>query len=282
MVLESIINPTKAIKDPWKLFFIGFVYASVGILLSLWVFKSYSSLVMVFLTVLATIPLMIQTIKQEEEKDIKINNEKILMKEHFKSLKFLIFLFLGFLLAYSTFFILLPAGTTQILFNSQLETISSINSGVTGGITNTTMFSTIFFNNIRVLMFCVFFAFFFGAGAIFILTWNASVIAAATGTFVKNKIAELASLVGNLHVFNYFHMFSLGILRYSIHGIPEISAYFVGGIAGGIISVAMINHDLESEKFKNIMVDALDLTMLAVFILFVAGLIEIFVTPLFF
>jgi len=282
MVLEAIANPTKAIKDPWKLFFIGIIYGSIGILLSLWVFKSYSSLVMVFLTVIACIPLMINTLKIEENKDATISNERLLMKEHIKALKFLVFLFLGFLLAYSFFFVILPASTVQTLFVSQIDTISQINSGVTGGITNPNMFSQIFFNNIRVLMFCVFFAFFFGAGAIFIITWNASVIATAIGTFAKNKIAELASIVGSLNLFHYFHMYSLGWLRYSIHGIPEITAYFVGGIAGGIISVAMINHDLESEKFKNIMIDALDLTMLAVFILFVAALMEVYLTPIFF
>ena len=44
----------------------------------------------------------------------------------------------------------------------------------------------------------------------------------------------------------------------------------------------MINHDLETDKFKNIMLDALDLTMLAILILFIAAVIEVYVTPTFF
>jgi uncharacterized membrane protein SpoIIM required for sporulation len=57
------------------------------------------------------------------------------------------------------------------------------------------------------------FSLIFGAGAIFVLAWNASVIAAAVGIFSKN--------IGNL---------PLGIARYMIHGIPEITAYFVAAV----------------------------------------------------
>ena len=44
--------------------------------------------------------------------------------------------------------------------------------------------SEIFINNMGVLFLCIIFSFLYGAGAIFILTWNASVIAAAIGSFI--------------------------------------------------------------------------------------------------
>lgn len=282
MVLESFTSPIKAENKPWKMFFIGFTYATVATFLSLWIFKSYASLVMVFLTVVATIPLMYSTLKYEEKKDTEISKESNLLRQHEKAIKFLVFMFLGFMVAYSVWFVALPAELVQSLFSSQLQTISSINSQITGAVTSSSIFTQIFFNNIKVLMFCIFFAFFYGAGAIFILTWNATVIAAAIGTLIKNRLAEIMATLGHLTAFNYFHIYSIGLLRYSIHGIPEITAYFVGGLAGGIISIAMINHDLETNKFRNIIMDALDLTMVAIFILFVAALIEVFVTPVFF
>jgi len=95
MVLESIINPLKAEKEPWEMLVIGFIYCSVAILLSLWIFEGNASLVMVFLTVLASVPLMYSTIKMEEEKDLKMEEEKALIKEHGKALSFFVFLFLG-------------------------------------------------------------------------------------------------------------------------------------------------------------------------------------------
>jgi len=283
MVLESFISPAKAENKPWTMLFLGFMYAVVGVFLSLWIFKQYSSLVMVFLTVVATIPLVYNTLKLEEEKDTKIKSEMSLLKEHSKALKFFIYMFIGFVFAFVVLYIILPVDLVQILFSSQVETIESINSRVSGNAINTSnIFAQIFLNNIKVLMFCIFFAFFYGAGAIFILAWNASVISAAVGTFIRDKIAEYAAQIGSLNLFNYFFIFNLGLLRYFIHGIPEILAYFIGALAGGIISVAMINHDIESDKFNNIMLDALDLTMLAVFVLFMAALVEVFVTPLFF
>ena len=283
MVIESFIDPVRAERRPWRMFFIGALIATAAVFLSLWIFRQYSSLVMVFLTVTATVPLMYKTMKFEEKKDMDIKDESKLLKEHWRALEFLLFMFLGYLIAYVIWFIVLPADLVQLLFSSQIETIGLINSKVTGTmVVQSSVLAQIFFNNVKVLMFCIFFAFFYGAGAIFILTWNASVISAAIGTFIKNKIAEYAAAIGALNFFQYFHVFSLGLLRYSLHGIPEIAAYFIGGIAGGIISVAMINHDIESEKFKNIMLDVLDLTMLAVFVLFISALIEVFITPLFF
>ena len=283
MVLESIINPLKAVKKPWHMFFIGGLYALVAAFLSLWIFKQHASLVMVFLTVVAAVPLMYSTMKREEKADVDLKEERKIMREHFAALEYLVFMFLGFVVAYSLLFIFLPSGIVESLFSTQTQTIQAINARVTGSaISASTIFGQIFFNNIKVLMFCLFFSFFYGAGAIFILTWNASVISAAIGDFVRVRIADIASSVGAVNVFNYFHIFSLGLLRYFIHGIPEIAAYFVGGLAGGVISVAMINHDIETDRFKTIMMDALDLALLAVAILFIAALMEVFITPLFF
>jgi uncharacterized membrane protein SpoIIM required for sporulation len=113
-----------------------------------------------------------------------------------------------------------------------------------------------------VLIFTLIFSLIFGAGAIFILAWNASVIAAAVGIFVKSDIAHLP----------------IGISRYMIHGLPEIAAYFIGALAGGIISVAIIRQ-AKNEKFWKIMQDSLNLIIAAIIILFLAALIEVFVTP---
>ena len=66
------------------------------------------------------------------------------------------------------------------------------------------------------------------------------------------------------------------------HGVPEILAYFVAGLAGGIISVAVIRHDMKSSNFRKVLLDSIDLIFIAVFLLIIAALLEVFVTPLFF
>ncbi|MAG50570.1 hypothetical protein CL621_02935 [archaeon] len=283
MVLESLVNPLKAERQPYEMFFIGLLYASIAIFLSIWIFKEYSSLVMVFLTVFACVPLMYSTLKLEEKKDIEITGERRLLREHGKALKFFVFLFMGFVIAFSIWYIVLPAELVQTVFGIQTQTIEAINARLTGGSINlANTFSQIFFNNLKVLLFCVFFSFFYGAGAIFILTWNASVISAAIGNFIRNNLAASAQLFGISKIWSYFHVFSLGLLRYFIHGIPEILAYFIGGLSGGIISVAIIRHNLSGGNFRKVFSDSLDLLVIAVFFLFIAALIEVFITPLLF
>ena len=72
MVLESITNPFRAEKKPWTMFLIGALYASIALFLGNWIFKEYASLMMVFLTTMACIPLLYHTMKAEERKDTAI------------------------------------------------------------------------------------------------------------------------------------------------------------------------------------------------------------------
>ena len=286
MVLESLINPKKAEGKPWETFFIGIIYSSVAIFLSLWIFHDYTSLVMIFLTVIASVPLMYHTIQLEESKDDEIQDEKVLIKEHWKAISVFVFLFLGFLTSFTIWYTILPAPMIENVFDVQIKTIDNINAGVTAVITGKGIYSNFFMsilaNNVKVMIFCILFAFIFGAGAIFILTWNASVIAAAIGSFIRENIASLAAREGWTNITGYFFVGSSGFLRYLIHGIPEITAYFLAGLAGGIISVAVIRHDFGTEKFRKIIIDSLDLIILAFLVLFGAAMIEVFITPLIF
>ncbi|MFH1642970.1 MAG: stage II sporulation protein M [Nanoarchaeota archaeon] len=274
MVLESLINPLKAEREPWEMFFIGMVYSSIAVLLSLWIFNQHASLVMVFLTVMACVPLIYTTIKMEEKKDLELSDERTLLREHGKALLFFVFLFLGIMISLSLWYVFLPNDVTSTLFSIQTQTITDINDRVTGNATQDfNMFVAIFLNNIKVMVFCILFAFLYGAGAIFILTWNASVISVAIGNFIRTNIGTTSS---------YFQIGSLGILRYMVHGIPEITAYFVAGLAGGIISVAVIRHDFGTTKFERILLDSTNLLVISLVMLFIAALAEVYITPILF
>lgn len=282
MVLESILNPQRAEQHPGRLLFLGALYCTIGIFLSLWVFRTESSLIMVFLTSMAAIPLMYNTIKYEEEKDAQGLQERVLLKEHAKALSAFIYLFIGMTIAYAFWYVIFSSSTIAVLFEAQKATIQSINTPATGAATKLADFSTIFLNNVRVLVFCILFSFLYGSGAIFILSWNASVIGTAMGNLVRTGIAGAAEMLGYDKIAHYFHTISYGLLRYAVHGIPEILAYFVAGLAGGIISVAAINHDIGTRKFEHILLDSADLLLLSLLILFLSGLLEVWVTPLIF
>ncbi|MBT7102158.1 hypothetical protein HN935_01470 [archaeon] len=284
-MIELLMKPKKAERNPWEMFFVGLFWASVAFLLVNFVFMKdsilgkYAGLLVVIFTVIVCLPFMYYIIKLEEGKDVEINDSGKLIKEHSKAIRALMWLFLGFVVAFSFWYIVMPNDAGQI-FNAQIETFCAINSpshyndclgehGVspmTGAVTGTAAVLAIFANNIYVLIFTILFSLAFGAGAIFILVWNASVIAAAIGIFAKGELAGLG----------------LGLLRYMIHGVPEISAYFVGALAGGIISVAVIRKDLHGEGTWKILQDSLLMVIIAIVILVIAALMEVYLTPLLF
>ncbi|RME78320.1 hypothetical protein D6774_01535 [Candidatus Woesearchaeota archaeon] len=271
MVLESIITPLSAKKHPWELFFYGAIISSVAVFLALWIFPERADLVMVFFTVFACVPLMFHAIRAEEKKDLLIEDELPLLKEHSRVIAFFLFLFVGITISLTLWYIFLPEPMSANLFHQQLSTIARINGAATGSSVGLNHFSAILSNNIKVLTFCIIFAFFYGAGAIFILTWNASVLAVAIGSFAKQAIQSNAT--------STLPAISMGITRYFIHGLPEMVAYMIAGLAGGIISVAVINHHFRTQEFDKIMRDASYLILISLGVLVVAGVVEAWITP---
>lgn len=282
MVLESLTNPFRAEKRPFEMFFLGFVYSSVALFLSNWIFKDQASLVMIFLTVVVCVPLIYFTLRMEERKSAELPNERAVLKEHERALKFMMFMFAGFVIAFVLWYCVLPASLVEVSFKYQTDTIQRINSQIVGAYSSLGAFSYIFINNLKVMIFCILFSFLFGAGAIFILAWNASVIATAIGNFIRTNLTALAGSAGFEKVHSYLQVISLGLAKYAIHGIPEIAAYFTAGIAGGIISVAVIRESFGTKRFSKVVLDSSDLILIAVLLLVVAGLLEVFITPLIF
>ncbi len=279
MVLEAFISPFRAEKRPLALLFIGFVYTIIALIFSYWVFKQHAGLVSILFIVIASLPLIYKTTRLEEEKDIVLESESSILRQHAHAINFFFFLFLGITLGYTAWYLLMPQGIVEQTFQIQLETIATINGA---SVSKVFIFQKIFFNNIKVLTFCLLFSFFYGAGAIFVLAWNASVIAVAIGAFFRKTIAQYAHIVGGPSTAVQVQVLSISLLRYSIHGIPEIFAYFIAGLAGGILSFAVVKHDLRSERFEKILLDVSDLLLIALFLVFTAALLETFVTPLFF
>ncbi len=268
MVLEVLVSPAKATGKPWEMFFIGAVYSLVAILLSNWVFRSYSSLVMVSFAAIAAVPFVHNAIDNEESKAGKGS----LLDKHGRIMSMFLFLFVGFVTTYLLVFVVLPQGIVEGTFAAQVSTINSIRNMPTGNFYSiASSIGKIFLNNTRVLLFCLIFSFFYGAGAIFILSWNASVMGTAIGATIRKGVGEGMG--------GYFSIIPVSILGYFAHGIPEILAYVVAGLAGGIISVALMKEGIKSRLFREAGIDSLNLLAFAVILLVFATLIEVFVSP---
>ncbi len=286
-MFEMLINPAKAERKPWEMFFVGVFYASISILLVEWIFKNdpvlsgAGGILVVTFTVMFSIPFMFYMFRIEETKSSQDGSSAFQMiKDHRKAIWAFMWLFVGFVIGFSFWYILLP--TTGTL-EQQLDTFCNINRPNDPNCKNTvlvrdpntspTAFATnkermflIFANNTYVLIFTLIFSLLFGAGVVFILAWNASVIAAAIAIFTKSDLSYLP----------------VAMLRYFVHGLPEIGSYFIAALAGGMISFAVIRREIGTERFWKVLQDSLNLIILAIILLFVSALIEVFITPLFF
>lgn len=292
MVLQSLVGPERVKNKPIKSLFLGIIYAAIALVLAYFIFPDDPSISVIFLTTLAALPLLIDvlTLEQEEGKEIiKITKKRPLIKEHLDVFMIFTYMFFGFFICYITLYITFPAEIVNLFFSKQIETIISIVGPggffampeITGAlITSESALRIIMVNNFKVLLFCVLFSFLYGAGAIFVLAWNASILAVAMGNFIKRELAAFGELIGFAGVQAYFYAGTFGIARYMIHGLPEIAAYFLGAIAGGIISAAVIKTDYKDPKFYDIILDSLDLIALAALLIIVAALIEVGITPI--
>lgn len=282
-MLEMLVNPKKAERKPWEMFFVGAFYASLSILLVQWIFSQdavlskYSGILIVTFTVMFSFPFVYYMLKLEESKISEDKGSITLLEEHSNALYAFMFLFIGFVVAYSFWYVALSSSQS---FSAQIETFCMINKpaniqdcvsqyglknsfGTTGSVAGTDRLFLIFANNVYVCIFTLIFSLVFGGGVIFILAWNASVIAAAIGIFAQSKLSSLP----------------LGLARYLVHGIPEILSYFIIALAGGLVSVAVVRHEAGTEKFWEVLHDSLNLIILGLIILFIAALMEVYLTP---
>jgi len=277
-MLEFIINPKRAEKTLWEAFVIGFIYSILAVVTSYLIFSSgeqkYVGIWIIAFTVILSTPFVYYLFKKEEHKDLEYDGVFRVLAFHWRGLVALIMLFFGFLLGYTLCYIVLPSN-----FLPQIETFCAINQlnnfdscvkqysvvpgQVSGFATATERFLGTFINNMQVLMITFVLSIIFGAGGILVLSWNAAVIASAIGIYIKSQITFL----------------HCGLLRFMIHGIPEIAAYLFGALAGGIISIMLSKKDYKDKKVLDVLLDVLVLILIGVGILVIAGIIEVFITP---
>ncbi len=269
--MESIINPSRATGKPWEMFFIGLLYSLVGVALGYWVFRSYVSIVMVAFTSIAAIPFVHNALKHEEQEEERIYNKSLLQK-HWRIVSMFTFLFIGYVVTFLSLFVLLPEPVVSEIFLAQAGAITEVRNAVTGNfLAGFKDLGLIFLNNVKVLVLCIVFSLVYGAGAVFIFAWNASVMGAAIGDAIRTGLQNTSSTT--------LQVISSSLAGYFVHGLPEMIAYFTAGIAGGILSMAVVRAGLHSVTFKKAWKDSLNLAGFSIIMLFLAALVEVFISP---
>jgi uncharacterized membrane protein SpoIIM required for sporulation len=266
-MISILFSPKKAERHPFVMMIIGIFYSSLSILLSAWIFPDYASLIMVFFTVLSCLYVVQGSIKLEESKERDYKSEGWLLKEHSRLIIFILFLFLGFVFSFSFWTLVLPVEKVSILFSLQNSVVNGIKAMVTtGNVWSNNPVFIILLNNFKVLFISLIFAFFYGAGAIFVLVWNASVMGFVIGDLARSKMG-LSSL-------------PLAFTKYFLHGIPEMLGYLIVAVAGGIIYIAVFRGDFFRQgRARRIILDSFILILISIAFLVASAFIEVYVSP---
>lgn len=263
MVLESILS-AKAIRNrPWYMFILSIVVSLLCVLVSHIVFPEYAGVITPLLITIAMAPLFYRIFAIEEELEREEAEHKIdvsFWNRHGETILIFTMFFFGNLLSILLLAIMLPIETVNSLFSAQLTTIASI-SGVTAALISQSVLEKILVNNLKVMFFSFLLSFVLGTGALYILSWNASVLAIYLATFInKGLLAE-------------FVVQSVGIIP---HAPFEILGYFLAGIAGGILSVGIMREHIKSKEFILVFKDSLILLGIGILAIFVGGFLEVY------
>ena len=269
-----------------------FLITSTGIWLSYFVFPDSASVLSLAFVTMAFAPfihrLFVKETSQEEEKPGWSGS---FIVRHFDLIEIYSIIFISIIISYVFWFAMLPSAdcsTTpswncwfperNVIFSEQEKVYKAITGAsatgeiaVTGNAVGQNECKTpgksslegctifIFKNNSVVLGLAIIFSFIYGAGAVFLLGWNASVI----GTFIGVEVVEKHLIAGISRAAGYLP-----------HGIWEIGGYFVGSIAGGIITASLATRKYSEKQFETIAKDALLLILVAYFALLIGSLIE--------
>lgn len=265
-MIELLIDIERIMKKPHYMFPWAFVLGSIAILISnVLAYKIYvpnsvnlSGLFSVLFAVIPAAYFITRAINAEEaieEKYIERHLRKSLWKRHEKYILTLLFFFAGVTVSFALWSMVLSPDFFQI----QTLKINSIQGRIMDGLSVDVArtFNTILVNNLQVMSFSILFSFIFGAGAIFIIMWNASVL----GVY----IGELSKSLWDIPIVS---------LSFLPHGIPEIAGYVVAGFAGSIISVAILRGNTNSRVLRGVLFDAGKLIILAIVLIALGAFIE--------
>lgn len=242
MVLESLFTPSEVEQNPLHMLILGLFVSSLGLWLAYYIFPAGSSSWSIFLTTLALAPLMHRLLMKEERDDIA--TKKTFIQRHADIIGDYAFMFAGMLIAFTAWFLLCSPTLQAVLFQNQLALMTSAVEPSTALITN-----------LKILTAFILLAFVFGAGAVLLLTWDASITAVLIGSIISG-----AYVAGSLGV--------PGVLAYEI---PKILGYSVGAIAGGILSAAIVRRHYKKKAFERILLDVSILLFIAVVLVVISA-----------
>ena len=276
MVLESILGEQNIRRYPVLICVLAFVISIGAIYFANLIFPAHASVVSVAFITIGLVP-MIHNVLSKEADDEMIckKSSTTFFARHFDLIQMYVWVFVGIILAFSVAYVIIPTDLKPTVFDEQIHALCSISGNnackgmvpfsISGNATGLAVSQCkdptvsnvggcalfILENNWGVLIFTVILSLLYGAGAIFIIAWNASIL----GIFFGEML-----LMGQ-------HVQSLGFLQGMLigHGPPELFSYIFGALAGAVLSAMISKKQMFTCHFGIVIKDVAFLAILALF-----------------
>ncbi|MEM7820251.1 MAG: stage II sporulation protein M, partial [Candidatus Aenigmatarchaeota archaeon] len=234
MVLESIFPAKKIENKPVDMILLSTIVSFVSVFAASWIYPSGAGIISPMLVTIAMTPVVYRILMHEEEIEAAEAEKKIDMnfwQRHGEVVWLFALFFIGNFISIFFISLVFPQQFVEQAFAQQLADIAAVSAISGAAITGTSLLKPIIENNLRVMLFAFALSFLFATGALFILSWNASILALFLAGFLRQGL------------YSEFATTTAGIMP---HVPIEMLAYFLAGIAGGMLSAGVIR-----EKFMS-------------------------------
>ncbi len=239
-MIEYLLADRQQLFTPFVFFITGVFYGVLSAVVAIAIFPDQASIAHVLLASIAVAPIIFRAIAigahvLDTDPHLVLPVQSWLTGLYFSY-------FLGAIIGFQLSYVFAPDMYKHILISEQLEElkiIEGIKVKLSGMAVKEAFFWKILTNNLRVYVISVLLSFLYGTGGVLLLNWNASIIAALLFTkFQSNLINEAATSI-------------LAILP---HSILEFLGYFMGGISGVLIGVAVIQEGWNVRLLRDTMI----------------------------
>lgn len=237
MVLEHLFPDNWVEKKEWYAVLIAFVYSSLSIFISVFLFGKNSGLISVVLTSLLILPLLEKLLRKEEKMEER--EKKFLFKHLWRDNKEAVitylFLFGGIFLTYALYVFIFHALDLNVVESFQNQLLLDFAKG--GATFMFKDFWTILSNNWWVLLAVFLISLLVKDGAIFFIVWNAS----SWGVILSQRAITSAlytggSVLGGSSLKLFFIILALTFPFLLL----EALAYILAAVSGSILSEEVV------------------------------------------
>lgn len=258
MVLESLFSARKIESKPVDMLALSMLVSLASVALAYLIFPEYAGVAFPLLITVGMAPIFIRIFSYEEKEERKAGKESFVHRHKEIVLLFSLF-FIGVFVSIFLVTLVLPEDFSDVI-KPQLDAIASVKSGTGAAVSNFPL-DAILFNNIKIILLSFVASVVFGVGSIWILAWNASILGVYFASFLRKEM---------------FYHFAAGSADLLPHAPLEFLAFFLGGIAGGFVSVAILKERKNRKAFLHVFKESMLLLALAIIVVFAAALLEVY------